>query len=215
MKTKKEEVGHKFGDWTVVDDTAVKKGKYSHPYLLCVCKCGVKKVVSRQNLRRKSSVKCRTCSNIGIVTTHGLTNTLLYQIWSAIKQRVGNPKNPSYCNYGGRGVGICKDWKDNFQSFYDWCMDNGYKKGLEIDRINNNGDYEPLNCRFITRKDNNKNKRSNRLLTAFGETKCLVDWADDIRCLVKKGTLSRRINTMKWTHEKSITTPNLKPRKKK
>lgn len=91
--------------------------------------------------------------------THGLKNHKLYKVWVAMKQRCTNPKDKGYKNYGNRGIEICNDWLNDFKSFYDWAMDNGYKEGLTIDRVNNDGNYEADNCRWTTYHVQNCNKR--------------------------------------------------------
>ena len=91
--------------------------------------------------------------------THGLKNTRLYSIWSKLKDRTLNPKNKQYNDYGGRGITICDEWKNDFMSFHDWAMENGYSDELSIDRIDNNGGYYPENCRWTTSIIQNRNKR--------------------------------------------------------
>ena len=93
--------------------------------------------------------------------THGLTETRLYRIWSSIKDRTLNPKNKRYLDYVGRGITICEEWKNDFMSFYNWAMSNGYEenKGLSIDRIDNGGNYEPNNCRWTTQNIQARNQR--------------------------------------------------------
>ena len=93
--------------------------------------------------------------------THGLRSTRLYDIWRGIKKRVLNPKNKRYNDYGGRGITICDEWKNDVKSFYDWAITNGYEedKGLSIDRIDNDGSYYPENCRWATSIIQNRNKR--------------------------------------------------------
>ena len=93
--------------------------------------------------------------------THGLIGTRLYRIWASIKDRTLNPKNKQYNDYGGRGITICDEWKNDFMSFYNWAMSNGYEenKGLSIDRIDNDGNYEPSNCRWTTQTMQCRNQR--------------------------------------------------------
>ena len=93
--------------------------------------------------------------------THGLSNTRLNRIWRDIKSRTLNSKYTDYLNYGGRGITICDEWKNDFMSFYTWAMENGYEenKGLSIDRIDNDGNYEPSNCRWTTRTIQSRNQR--------------------------------------------------------
>lgn len=90
--------------------------------------------------------------------THGLTNTRLYKIFTNMKQRCYNSNDPKYKFYGGKGITICNDWLENFQSFYDWAMDNGYKENLTIDRINSDNGYSPDNCRWISMLENIKHR---------------------------------------------------------
>ena len=90
--------------------------------------------------------------------THGLGYTRLYYIWSTLKDRILNPKHKSYKDYGGRGITICDEWLD-VQNFYDWAMSNGYSDELSIDRIDNNGNYCPENCRWTTQTIQKRNQR--------------------------------------------------------
>ena len=93
--------------------------------------------------------------------THGKRHTRLYKIWINIKDRVLNPKNKRYSDYGGRGITLCDDWKNDFVPFYTWAISNGYEenKGLSIDRIDNDGNYEPSNCRWTTPNIQARNQR--------------------------------------------------------
>lgn len=117
---------------------------------------------------------------------------------------------PQYKNYGGRGIKVCKDWHD-FNKFYSWCINNGIQPHLFLDRVDNDGDYRPSNCRFVTRKQNNNNKSNNTWILAFNENKTLSQWVDDKRCNVVKGTLQRRLR-LGWDPEESITAKPLSKR---
>ena len=113
-------------------------------------------------------------------------NKELYWMWKAIKQRCNNPRCPAYCNYGARGITYTKEW-EQFESFYEWAMNTGWKKGLELDRINNDGNYEPSNCRFITRRENMNNRRITIYLTINNDTKPLSVWAEIAK--INRGTI--------------------------
>ena len=102
-------------------------------------------------------------------------NKSLYWVWKGLKQRCNNKQCKSYPNYGGRGITVCKDWT-HFEPFFKWAINNGYKKGLDLDRKDNNGNYEPNNCRWISRADNINNRRKTILLTINGETKSRTQW---------------------------------------
>lgn len=95
-----------------------------------------------------------------------------------MKQRCYNENNTRYKHYGGRGIAVCDEWRNNFQAFYDWSMANGYKDTLTIDRIDVNGNYEPNNCRWITNKEQQRNRRDNKLYTINNVTKCLSEWCE-------------------------------------
>lgn len=106
---------------------------------------------------------------------HGRRHTRLFRIWSNIKTRCSNKNTTYYQRYGGRGIIVCDEWKNDFKAFYDWAMANGYADGLTIDRINNDGNYCPENCRWVTMSKQSRNKSTNHLFTAFGVTKSLIE----------------------------------------
>ena len=122
---------------------------------------------------------------------HGCHGTRLYRIWAHMKARCLDPDSDVYSYYGGRGISICEDWKNSFSNFYQWAMSNGYSTELTIDRIDVNGNYEPNNCRWVTRKEQNRNMRSNVFLSFNGETLCLKDLASKYG--VSAATLSQRL----------------------
>jgi hypothetical protein len=146
---------------------------------------------------------------------HNLTKGLhrhkvhpLYQCWQDMKRRCYSPACAAYRNYGARGISVCKEWHDS-TTFIIWAMSSGYKEGLQLDRRDNNGNYTPDNCRWVTSLVNSLNKRTNHLVTAFGETKPLSAWYSDPRTIVSKSTLKNRILTGGWDGERAITTPKL------
>lgn len=112
---------------------------------------------------------------------HGLypRNKALFNIWETMKNRCENPKREKYKDYGARGIKVCDEWK-KASAFVEWALSNGYRKGLQLDRIDNNSDYSPQNCRWVTPKENSRNRRNTKLLTINGETKCVAEWCEAI-----------------------------------
>ena len=99
----------------------------------------------------------------------------IYWAWKAMKQRCQNPRCTAYKNYGKRGITVCEDWQQ-FEPFLEWCLNNGYERGLDLDRVDNNGNYEPNNCRWTSRKENSNNTRFTVFVTVNGERRCATDW---------------------------------------
>jgi hypothetical protein len=122
----------------------------------------------------------------------GLSRTRLYGIWVNMYMRCFAKNNEYYNDYGGRGITICKEWTD-FIVFYDWALQNGYQDNLEIDRIDVNGNYDPGNCRFVTNKEQSRNKRNTRWYTIGNQTLCLKDWCDLFG--KKFNTVSKRLKS--------------------
>jgi hypothetical protein len=131
------------------------------------CYCGKKfdSYITHINSGNTRSCGCLLSSNM---TTHGLRASKQYVVWAGMKQRCYDKNIKQYKDWGGRGITVCEEWVNNFETFYDWCNKNGYKKGLQIDRINNDGNYEPSNCRFVTRTTNNQNRRFNKGYHKYG-----------------------------------------------
>ncbi|MBE7128090.1 hypothetical protein [Bacillus mycoides] len=164
-------------------------------FVLVKCTLCDKELEMRKDVFKKSKScgcirKITGPQNSSFKTTHGLTDSPLYSKWSNMKERCYRPENKRYDRYGARGITIYAEWKDNFISFYNWCMDNGYKEGLQLDRIDNDGNYEPGNCRFVTPKQNSRNRSSNIIVSYNGEVMSLVEAAEKIGIPMK--TLNRR-----------------------
>lgn len=181
-------------------------------YVSCRCDCGATVIVQCDHLFRghTGSCGCYQIERTGASNRkHGESTSRLHYIWSAMKSRCSNPNVERFENYGKRGISVCDAWQD-FIPFRDWAIANGYQEGLQIDRIDNDGNYEPSNCRWVSREQQARNKRNNRIATAFNETKLLKEWVKDPRCRVSYKRLHARLTTFKWDAERAITTPPMK-----
>lgn len=142
------------------------KSKYKVRFGLFICGfCGTKFKACIASVKRGNTQSCgcyrKQVMKNGINKKHNLGNTKIYNVWRGLKIRILNPNSKDYCEYGGRGITICDEWKNDFMSFYNWAISNGYEenKGLSIDRIDNNGNYCPENCRWVTQTIQCRNQR--------------------------------------------------------
>lgn len=152
------------------------KGKW-----VCECDCGQIVAVASDKLisGHTSSCGCLQRERTSEANkTHGLRNSRLYKTWCNMKTRCYNPKNSDYHNYGGRGITVCDEWRNDFKAFYDWAIANGYRDDLSIDRKDVNKGYSPDNCRWATDLEQARNKVGTVKITLYGETKSLKDWCD-------------------------------------
>lgn len=193
--------GKRFGKLTVISKSDIRKS--NKVYWNCLCDCGKETIVCGSNLGRMvNSCGCIKSDRITkIKTIHGQRSTKLYAVWCSMKSRCNNKNAKSYKDYGARGINVCEEWLNSFESFYEWSMKNGYKEGLQIDRINNNGDYCPENCRWITRKENMNNTSKNVFLDYNGDIKTLSQWSDIVGTSEKliSGRLKRG-----WSAEQAL-----------
>lgn len=149
----------RFGMWNLISEEM--NAPRRHRRALCRCDCGTEKVISAATLKNGSSTNCgcvRHASFGSMFRTHGKRQSGEYRIWCAMKTRCGNPNSDNYVNYGARGISVCSRWSENFDAF---LADMGQKPspGHSIDRINNDGNYEPSNCRWATAKEQAANTR--------------------------------------------------------
>lgn len=203
-------VGQRFTSWTVIEIAMGEMAKQvRHRKILCRCTCGREDFVSWSNLRYGLSTGCRACPMRRTMTKHaatsGGTEQRVYREWKAMKWRC-SPRNKRRADYFDRGISVCEEWAVSFPAFRDWATANGYEDHLTLDRVDNDGNYGPENCRWATRVQQARNKRTNRLLTVWGETKSIAEWAEDPRCEVSRYTIATRL-WMGWGEAESVTTP--------
>lgn len=162
---------------------------------LCKCDCGNEKIISIQAMRKGYTKSCGCLKeekkHFGN-PTHKLSRTRIYKIWSSMKNRCYLKTHCAYARYGGRGIVVCDEWKDDFMAFYNWAIDNGYNDTLSIDRIDNNGNYEPSNCRWATAKQQQNNTIKNKKYTYNGETLTASQIAEKYN--ISYSTLKHRLN---------------------
>ena len=169
----------------------------------CKCDCGNEIIAIANNLKRGHTKSCgcfRVDHTTQAKTVHGFTNKRIYSVWCTIKDRCYDVNNPSYHRYGGRGITMCGEWKNNPEAFIQWAYANGYDDqaaygNCTLDRIDNSRGYSPDNCRWVSEKVQANNRRSNKLIAHNGVTKTLAQWRDELGLtqskayyhLVKKG----------------------------
>lgn len=171
----------------------------------CKCDCGNTIIALSSNLRRNNHTMSCGCYKKEILKTvnktHGMSKSSIYSIWCAMKRRCYQEKSKDYTDYGARGITVCDEWKNNFENFYEWAIRNGYEKGLSIDRINVNGNYEPSNCRWATLKEQANNKRNNHLIEYNGEAHTMKEWSEILG--INYYTLHSRLRN-NWTIERAF-----------
>ena len=200
--------GQRFGRLVAIE--SVGRDKQGYVIWRCHCDCGNEKNVSTKNLG-KGTESCGCLAReltIRRLTKHGKCHSRIYETYRGMVDRCNSPNTHEYENYGGRGIKVCDEWMD-FQNFYDWAMANGYNEDAErsqctIDRMDVNGDYEPSNCRFVTMKTQQRNRRNNVLITYNGETHCLSEWAEIAG--LRYGTFLKRIYAG-WSMEDAMNKP--------
>ncbi len=172
---RKDLTGQRFGRLTVLE-FVLTEGHRS--FWKCQCECGNISVVNGMYLKTGRTQSCGCIQKeiaAQLKTKHNLHDTRLYKIWIDMKKRCYNPNQTHFKDYGGRGILVCGDWKDNFQAFYDWAMSNGYDDNLTIDRIDNNGIYEPSNCHWVDMKSQSRNTRRNVKIEYNGKKICIAE----------------------------------------
>lgn len=214
MGVVKDVKGMVFGRLTVLERAGT--NKWNNATWKCQCDCGNISIVTGSSLRSGTSKSCGCLQRESAVATgkqitHGLAkrgmdSSGVYKSWGHMKQRCLNENNQDYHNYGARGITVCEEWLD-FSKFYEWALANGYKKGLSIDRIDNDGNYEPGNCRWATWVQQQNNKRNSRVISFDGKEMTLAQWSE--KTGINYNTLNSRLNSG-WSIKKTLTTPLIK-----
>ena len=178
-------VGQKFGKLTVIKKDEIKtiKGKYT--YWVCECECGSVKSIYQGSLRNGKTTSCGCYGKkqrLKAKTKHGLSHTRIKRIYHNMLSRCYNPKTPKFKNHGGRGIKVCDEWlgENGFINFVNWAMSNGYDEELTLDRIDNDGDYSPDNCRWADEETQHKNRRITLYIEYNGEKKTVQEWSKEL-----------------------------------
>lgn len=199
-KTFRNILGRKFGRLMVVEFAGIKKQK---SWWKCRCDCGEVRIVAAAKLLNGHTKSC-TClqrdTASRVMKTHGMSNTQMFWVWTTMIQRCTNPKAPHYSNYGGRGISVCKEWL----VFENFIRDMGERPTNlhSIDRIDNNGDYCPENCRWTTRHEQGRNKRTNVMIAHNGTMLCTTDW--DKKVGGSNGLVQSRLR-LGWSIDEALT----------
>lgn len=200
--------GDRFGRYTILGiyfDPKISKQRYARVQ----CDCGSPPRYSRVDGLTSGKAQSCGCLHKEVVTTHGAWGTPLFKIWSAMIRRCTKPQDKKYHRYGGRGIKVCERWL-NVNNFID-DMTEGYLAGLQIDRIDNDGNYEPSNCQWSTRKQQSRNYSRNVILEHDGKRMCVVDWSLVVGIPAK--SIYQRISDG-WSAKDTLTKP-INPRIKR
>lgn len=204
MARAKDWTGERIGKLVVV--SRIDNDEQGRCVWLCRCDCGneIKRRSAILSVSKKKG-KISHCGCSSPLKTHGLSrgNRHLYWVWAAMVQRCDNPSNKDYPAYGGRGIKICREWREDFASFYEWAMNSGYRKCMTIERIDVDGNYCPENCSWVPNERQALNQRQSWIITHNGKTQHLSDWARE--CGIGYKTLRARIYHYGWDIERALS----------
>jgi len=204
--------GQRFGRLVVLRDTGERKS--GNVVWRCRCDCGNEVNIKGGNLTSGNSISCgcysRECT-VERSTIHGMASRKkrhpIYRTWVAMLRRCEDPNNNRYKYYGARGIKVCDEWHDA-QVFIDWALANNWQKGLSIDRIDNDGNYEPGNCRWTTRKEQARNKTNSRYVIYNGDRRLFVEVLGEHDIMSGTSEYKRihyRVNTLHWSMERALS----------
>ena len=183
-----------------------KSARYKY-YYNCKCSCGNDKIIERRSIMYGNTKSCGCIHKEGLIKRNKDNNIYgndsiefegLYNSWIAMKNRCDSPKNKKYEYYGGKGIKVYSDWYDWFK-FKEWALDNGWESGLTIERADIKKNYEPLNCTWVTQKEQANNKSNNKYIKYKGETKTLSRWCEELD--LNYDRIKARINACHWSVE--------------
>lgn len=208
-----DRVGKRYNKLTVVEQAGFSDRR--EKLWKCQCDCGNYTIVKGGNLTSGAVKSCGCLRKTTKPTLkHNSSHTKLYRKWASIKRRCYTQSSKDYANYGGRGIKMCDEWKNSFECFRDWALNNGYSDELTIERIDFNKDYCPDNCTWIPFNKQQENRRYCRYITYKGETRTLTDWCKRLGLSYKQ--VHNRMNKLGWSFEKSISEPtNIEKRNKR
>lgn len=205
---KQEWIGKKFGRLTVkeiirVQDSA---GRWGWRWI-CDCDCGNTITATPSRLVCGGQESCSQCkSNLHKCIKHGESHTKLFYTWCRMRNRCNNPKDKRYAQYGGRGIKVCDEWNNDYEPFAKWSRENGYSEELSIDRIDNDGNYCPDNCRWADDKTQQRNKSTNHYVEIDGEKKALSEWCEIYGA--DYSIVHSRITYRHWEPKRALETPS-------
>lgn len=193
---------NRYGTWNVVDATG--------RAWLCRCDCGTERRVVRSDLQSGRSKNCGCVRRSALPTaakkantTHGMEKSAEYRTWIDMRRRCHDPRRPDFKNYGARGITVCEEWRGSFEAFY---RDMGPRPtGHTLDRLQNSGPYEKKNCVWATRKKQERNKRTSRIIEIDGKRMTVAEACEVYS--IKPNTANNRLNTMGWSVEDTFKRP--------
>ena len=199
-------VGQVFGKWTVIG-AVIKVDRRKR--CLCRCECGAERLLLMQSLNSGASTQCRSCQSRGNTTrrTHNRTRTTEHNIWCAMRRRCNKPQTQTYRRYGGRGIRVCDEWNAPRTGFQAFFRDMGARPSAEhtLERVDNDGDYTPENCRWATRTEQARNRSTSALVEIDGETKTIAEWCEEAG--IPQYLFHNRTKVLGWEPRRALCTP--------